>query len=179
MRKNMTAKEMTATALFTAAICLLAPFAVPVGPVSVTLATLVIYFSVYVLGTRRAVISTALYLLIGAIGLPVFSGFTGGAGRLLGPSGGYLIGYIPMVITAGLIMGKGRTSRLRGVLGLAGGTAVLYAFGTAWLAWSAGLDAGAALMAGVIPFIPGDALKIAAAAALSPGLLKLVEKSSP
>ncbi len=97
---NMTTRTytMTSTALMTAVTCILGPLAIPIGPVPVSLTPLAVFLSVYILGTKRGTIAYLLYLLIGAVGVPVFSGFTGGLGKLAGPTGGYLIGFILMAL---------------------------------------------------------------------------------
>jgi len=94
-------KDMVLMALFAALTCVLAPLAVPIGPVPISLTNLVIYFSLYVLGWQRATITYIVYLLLGLVGLPVFSGFEGGVGKVAGPTGGYLIGFIFMAIVCG------------------------------------------------------------------------------
>ena len=174
---KLTTKDMTLIALFTAVTCILAPFALPIGPVPISLTTLVLYFSIYILGTRDATISVVLYLLLGLVGLPVFSGFTGGAAKLFGPTGGYLIGYIPMVIIAALLIPKCREKKVLEGLVLVCATIVLYLLGTIWLGYSAGMGFKAALFAGVIPFIPGDLVKIIIAVVFAPLILKRLEKS--
>ena len=83
------------------------------------------------LGWKRGTISYLVYLLIGLVGVPVFSGFTGGIGRLAGPTGGYIIGFIAMAVIAGLVIDKCHNRWLQ-LLGMIVGTAVCYAFGTAW-----------------------------------------------
>ena len=141
--------------------CIISPFAIafPISPVPMSLATLMLYLSVYILGKKHATISCGIYLLIGLVGIPVFSGFTGGAGKLLGPTGGYLIGYLALTWISGWCVEKWSTYRLQG-LGLAIGTVVCYLFGTLWLAYQAGMDFVAALGVGVLPFIIGDVVKI-------------------
>ena len=129
------------------------------------------------LGTRDAAVSYLVYLLLGFAGLPVFSGFTGGASKLFGPTGGYLIGFIFMILIAGLLIPKLNGNRVAEAFVFILGTAVLYLFGTIWLAYSAGLDFKAALFAGVIPFIPGDLIKIVIAVIFAPMLVKRLEKS--
>ena len=171
--RNKTAK-MTAIALMTAAACVLGPFSIPVpmSPVPISLTNLVICFMAYVLGARQGTAACGLYLLLGAVGMPVFGGFSGGLGTLLGPTGGYLIGFLFLAALAGsfivLVPGK-RTAR---AFGMILGTAVLYLFGTVWLARQLHLGFGAALMAVVIPYLPGDAAKIILAAAVGPKLRK-------
>ncbi len=174
---KLTVREMTSIALFTAVTCILAPLSIPIGPVPITLTNLVLYFSIYMLGTRDAAVSYLIYLLLGFVGLPVFSGFTGGPGKLFGPTGGYLIGFIVMIIIAGILIPKAKGRR--GVEGIvfAAGTVIVYLLGTIWLSYSAGMDFRAALFAGVIPFIPGDAVKIILAVIFAPMLVKRLEKS--
>lgn len=135
-----------------------------------SLATLMLYLSVYILGKRHATISCGVYLLIGLVGVPVFSGFTGGAGKLLGPTGGYLIGYLALTFISGWFIEKwsggigsrsaNRVGYLMQGLGLALGTAVCYLFGTLWLAYQSGTDFFASLGVGVLPFVVGDMVKI-------------------
>ena len=104
-------------------------------------------------------ISYLIYLLIGIAGLPIFSSFSSGFAKLLGPTGGYLIGFIPMAIICGFAFEK-FSNRGMQIAGLAIGTIVAYIFGTAWLAIEAHLTFYQALLSGVIPYIPGDLVKI-------------------
>ena len=174
---NEKTKNMAVIAVMTAVICILAPISIPIGPVPISLGTLAVLLSVYVLGMKRSVIAIVLYLLIGLVGVPVFSGFSGGAAKLAGPTGGYLIGYIPMVLIAGLVIDRYYKNRIISIIGMIAATVVLYAIGTAWLAYSAGMDFPAALAAGVIPFIPLDLVKIVIAALLGPVLKTRLEKA--
>lgn len=161
----------------TACICAVAPFSVPIGPVPLSLATFVLMLSVYVLGTKMAIVSCALYLLLGLAGIPVFSGFSAGVAKLAGPTGGYLIGYIFLVLISGIFAEKSGFKPAWCVLGFVIGTAVLYAGGTAWLKVSTGVTVKAALLSAVVPFLPGDAVKIAAAVIIGGRLRKAVVKS--
>ena len=110
--------EMTVTALMTAVTCILAPLSIPIGPVPISFTNLAIYLSLYLLGWKRGTISYLVYLLIGLVGVPVFSGFTGGIGKLAGPTGGYIIGFIAMAVIAGLVIDKchNRWLQLLGIL---------------------------------------------------------------
>ena len=154
------AYSMTSIALMAAVICVVGPFTLPIGPVPITLAPLAILLSVYILGTKKGTIALLIYLLIGAVGVPVFSGFTGGIGKLAGPTGGYLIGYIFFALIAGWFIHRFYDKVVIQFLGMVLALAVLYAFGTAWLAYSAGMTFGAALAVGVLPFIVFDLIKI-------------------
>jgi len=120
-----------------------------------------------VLGPKRGTAAVGLYLLIGILGVPVFSGFSGGFQKLAGVTGGYLAGYLPCAFLTGLGAEKadGGGKALLPAL-MAAGTAVLYLAGTAWFIAQTGSSAGSALSLCVVPFLPGDALKITAASLL-------------
>lgn len=171
-KPGFTTRQLAVIGVMTAVTCILAPLSLPIGPVPISLTNLAIYFALYVLGVKFGCISYLVYLLIGFIGVPVFSGFTSGPGKLLGPTGGYLIGFIPMAVIAGILIDKFISNRIICLLGMIGGTIVAYAFGTAWLAYQAHLDWKAALMAGVIPFIPGDLAKMVLAMIAGPQIRK-------
>ncbi len=164
--------EIAMIGVITAVTCVLAPLSVPIGPVPISLTNLVIYFSLYILGWKRGTVSYLIYLLIGLVGVPVFSGFTGGPGKLFGPTGGYLIGFIPMALIAGIFIHKFHDKWYLSLLGMILGTVVCYAMGTAWLAVQANMSFQAALMAGVIPFIIGDLIKMILAMKLGPMIRK-------
>jgi len=150
---------LAGTATFVALMAAGAWAAIPVGPVPVTLQTFFLLLAAPVM-KRRAVVPAAVYLLLGTLNLPVFHAGLSGIGVLLGPSGGFLVGFVPAAAVAGLAY----ETRSRGIrlAGLAGATAVIYACGVAWLLFSAGLTLPAAFLVGVLPFLPGDVLKIAA-----------------
>ena len=94
MDRNSNVYKMCACAVMTALMAALCPLSVPIGPIPVSLSVLVILIAVYLLGTRSALISYCVYMLLGAAGMPVFSGFQGGLIKLTGPTGGYLIGFV-------------------------------------------------------------------------------------
>ena len=104
--RNTKTYTMAVTALMTAVICIVAPLSIPIGPVPISLTNFAIYITLYLLDWKKGTVSYLLYLLIGLVGLPVFSGFTGGIGKLAGPTGGYIIGFIPMAIIAGILIDK-------------------------------------------------------------------------
>jgi biotin transport system substrate-specific component len=114
------------------------------------------------------------YLLAGACGLPVFAGGLGGIGRFIGPTGGYLIGYLPAVYLIGKISQKADPRVVSDVLAMICGTVVLYACGVSWLKIVTGMSPAKALALGMVPFLIGDALKIAAAAAIAKALRPVV-----
>lgn len=176
VRRDNKIYSMTMTAVMAAVTCVLAPMALPIGPVPITLVNLVMYLALYLLGARWGVLSCLVYVLIGAAGLPVFAGFTGGVGRLLGPTGGYIVGYLWMAIVAGLFIARCR-SRVLQFLGMTLGTALCYALGTLWYCVSMQSSVGAALALCVLPFIPGDLVKMALAVVVGPMLRDRLEKA--
>ena len=176
--KKLSVQQIAVIGVMTAVTCVLAPFSLPIGPVPISLTNLAIYFALYALGMKKGSISYLVYLLIGLVGLPVFSGFTSGPGKLFGPTGGYLIGFIPMAVIAGIVIDRYIDKKLICLLGMIAGTAVCYALGTAWLAYQAGMGFQAALMAGVIPFIPGDLVKMVLAMLFGPQIRKSLVKAN-
>lgn len=160
---------LSTTAVMTAVTCVLAPMSIPIGPVPISFTNLAIYLSLYLLGWKMGTVSYLMYLLIGAIGVPVFSGFSGGLGKLLGPTGGYIIGFIPMAIISGLVIEK-YNNRIFQFVAMVLGTAVCYALGTAWFCVIMDVGIAAALGMCVIPFIPGDIAKIILALMVGPVL---------
>lgn len=166
---KLSTHELVITALFTAIFCILAPMSMPIGPVPISLTGLVLYLSLYVIGCKKTVIAYIIYLILGIIGLPVFSGFTGGLGKLIGPTGGYLAGFIFTALLSGIIIDKFYFNRLLSVLGMLIGLILLYAFGTAWFCFiNNGKTVYEILMLCVVPFIPFDIIKILISAFLGP-----------
>ncbi len=147
---------MATCGIFAALMCIFGPMAVPIGPIPVSLTNLILYFALYLLGTKGTTISFVVYLLLGAFGLPVFSGGAGGMGKLAGPTGGYLIGFIFMVIISGIVMKIAKQNPIATFLGMVVGTAVCYIFGTAWFCFVAKYTVAQALSVCVYPFIPFD-----------------------
>ena len=168
---KFTIQQIAMIAVMTAVTCVLAPLSVPIGPVPISLTNFAIYLSLYLLDWKKGTISYILYLLLGLVGLPVFSGFTGGIGKLAGPTGGYIIGFIPMAIIAGIVIDK-FSQRWIQILGMIVGTAICYAFGTAWFCIQAGYTVSAALAVCVIPFIPADLIKMVIAMIIGPEIRK-------
>lgn len=170
-------KDMVLIAVMTAVICVLGPLSLPIGPVPISLTNFAVLLTIYVLGMKRGTISLLLYILLGLVGLPVFSGFTGGPAKLFGPTGGYIIGFIPMALIAGTVIERNRKSYVRNVIAMVLATLVLYALGTAYLAYSAHMTFGAALAAGVIPFALLDFVKIVICALVGPILFGALQRA--
>lgn len=159
---NMKTKELTLTALMAAVICVLGPIAVPLpfSPVPISLTMVGVYLAVYAVGMWRGTVAMVLYLLLGLVGLPVFSGYTGGPAKLFGPTGGYLIGFIFTALISGFFIDRWWKNRIISALGMVLGIAVAYVFGSAWLAYLNGLTFAQAMAAGVFPYVGFDLVKI-------------------
>lgn len=157
---KMNTKTMVLTALMAAVICILSPISIPIGPVPISLLVLAVLLDVYILGPKYGTLSYLVFLLIGLLGVPVFSGFQGGLQKLAGPTGGYLVGMIFTAMVAGWFIEHFPESIPLQFAGIVLGILLCYAFGTTWLMVVTKMSAGPALMAGVIPFIPFDAVKV-------------------
>ena len=166
---KMSTYELVLCALCAAVTCILAPLSVPLaGEVPISLATFAVLLSGILLGAKLGALSQVVYVLLGSVGVPVFAGWTAGIGITLGVTGGYIIGYIPMAFIAGLLYHRfGRNesgARKYAVMfvSMILATAALYTLGTAWFMAQTKMTLAASLAACVIPFLPGDLIKIAA-----------------
>ena len=140
---------------------------IPLKPVPVTGQTLAVLLAAAALGRRRGVTSVVLYLGAGLFGLPVFAAGGAGLPHLLGPTGGYLIGFIPAAYLVGWLSERGWDRRvLTTVLAMLLGSSLIYLFGVSWLAVFIGWEK--AVSAGMVPFLLGDFLKILVAALALP-----------
>ncbi len=177
--RKTTALDLTWTGVMAAVACVLGPMSIqiPVSPVPVTLTNLVLYIFSCLLGWKQAMTGCFLYLLLGAAGLPVFSGFSGGLAKLAGPTGGYLIGFLFLTACSSAAAEKFPENRFLQVLGMALGTAMAYGFGTVWLGRLMGLSFMEALAIGVLPYLAFDGVKIGIAAALGPVLRKRLRRA--
>jgi biotin transport system substrate-specific component len=160
--------------LLAALIAAGAYISVPIGPVPIILQNMFILLAGLLLGSRWGLAAVGVYLLAGACGLPVFAGGTGGIGRFAGPTGGYLIGYLPAVFIVGLLSKYEKTTF--DVIGMILGTLIIYLIGVAWLQFITGMAFLKALALGMYPFLVGDALKIAAAAAIAKTIRPVIRK---
>jgi len=136
------------------------------SPVPITLQTFFVLLSGAVLGRKLGTISQAAYLALGAIGLPVFQGASFGLSYLLGPTGGYLIGFVAAAYVTGRILDSANTSMTRAIISFAAGSLIIYAFGMLWLISLYGMSATHAALAGALPFVPGDMAKVLVAAVI-------------
>jgi biotin transport system substrate-specific component len=139
---------------------------VPIGPVPIVLTNLFVLLSGLLLGARWGAASAALYLLVGAIGLPVFYGGKGGLAHLFGPTGGYLLGFIFSAWITGFISERFHRSLKGSVVAVIFGSLFIYGLGVSWLKVITGMTWNKTWMVGMVPFLPGDTLKAVTAVIL-------------
>lgn len=168
----MAVKKITGIGMMTAFLCIISPWAIHIGPVPLTLATFGIYLISVVVDAGCATMSVFIYLMLGAAGVPVFSDFSGGIQRLVGITGGYLLGYLPCTLVISLIVSKTKKHFAGYLIAMIIGTVILYGTGTVWYMWQTGNSFLAVLSLCVIPFAPGDIIKLAAASVLGHELNK-------
>lgn len=176
----MKTRQLCYTALFAALTAVCSQLVIPTPwQIPISMSTLAVFLSGALLGAKWGTLAQAVYLLLGLVGVPVFAGFRGGFQVLAGPTGGYLIGYLAAAVLTGLLISRVRT-RWMPPVAMVVGLAACYAFGTAWFVILNQTPFGAALGMCVLPYLPGDALKIVAATLItwSMGALRLSEPST-
>lgn len=167
MSKTFSVQKMAIIALMTAVLCILAPISIPIfiSPVPVSLGVLAVYLTAYVLAPLDATISVIIFILLGTFGLPVFSGYSGGLSKLVGPTGGYIIGFLFTVYISSLFIHM-KKGIIYDVIGMITGLALCYILGTIWFSYQQGKGFIASLLLCVVPFLIGDAIKIIVAVIL-------------
>ena len=160
---------MTRVALMAAVTAVAAQISVPLFAVPFTLQVFAVILSGFLLGPRYGALSQAIYVLVGAVGVPVFAHFSGGLAVILGPTGGYLVSYPIAAAVAGLAARAARDATRRRALSYSflwgcAGLAVIYAFGATWLSVVSDLPLTVALAQGVLIFVPFDLIKVVLAA---------------
>ncbi len=161
-KKKLSTISIAITGLMAALICVLGPLSIPIGPIPVSLTPFAVFFAVYISGKTRGSIACLIYLLIGLCGVPVFSGFGSGPGKLFGPTGGFLITFFIMAFVGGLFIEKFKNVFMQ-MLGCFLGLCISYAVGTVWLSVQASISTPSAFSLAVAPFVLFDILKIVAA----------------
>ena len=174
---------MVFVALMAAFLCIFSPISIPLPLVPITLQTFAVFLASALLGWKRGTVAVLIYLLLGLIGLPVFSGWTGGFSSFATPSSGYIIGFVFTALLTGFLIDRFPNRLWMYPVAMIAGLAVCYLFGTIWFlvymnVWMATpYTLWQALLVCVIPFLVGDAVKIAAAAALSYPLRKQLARN--
>lgn len=145
----------------------------PFSPVPITAQTFAVLAVGMALGSTRGALAVLAYLLEGSAGLPVFAGGAAGFVYLFGPTGGYLIGFLPAAYLVGWLAERGWDKRLwSAILGMIAGTVIIFAFGLGWLANF--IPGNTLLTMGLYPFLPGAAIKVMLAAALLPAIRRFI-----
>lgn len=176
MTQTDSLRPMVYAALFVALICVGAFIAIPVGPVPIVLQNMFVLLAGLILGPAWGTACVAVYLLIGLAGLPVFAGGTSGIGKIFGPTGGYLLGYLPAVLMTGTISRFLGQTPFRDILAMIVGSIMLYGVGVPWLKLAFSLSWGQALALGLVPFLLGDAVKIAGAVIMARKIRPLLKE---
>ena len=175
----MNTRAITTSALFVAVIAICSWISVPVPgtAVPINLGTFGVIMTGYVLGKKNGVISVIIFLLLGAIGLPVFHGFTGGIGILMGPTGGFLIGYIALAFCAGMaseLSARFSIKKIAGyIISVIIGELILYTAGVMYFMALTKASLATALLACVLPFLIGDGIKMFFAYLVGERVIKL------
>ncbi|MBC1358621.1 biotin transporter BioY [Listeria booriae] len=162
--RNEKLKQLIINALFTVIIAILAQVTIPIGPIPLTGQTLAVGLAATILSPRNATISVAVYIVLGAIGVPVFAGMTAGLGILFGPTGGFIIGFLFSAYITAFIIEKTDFRLSYAILANIIGAMVTLLFGAAWLKFGAGMPWNTAFMAGIVPFIIPGIIKATLAA---------------
>lgn len=161
------ARDLLLVVSFAVLTALSAQAAVWIGPVPLSGQTFAVLLSGALLGSKRGALSQLTYLSVGAFGAPVFAGWHGGLPHLMGPTGGYLLGFVAAAFVVGLLAERGWDRRfLSTAAAMVAGSFVIYVFGLAWLAYF--VPKGSVLAVGLYPFIPGDIIKVVLAAVALP-----------
>lgn len=154
-------------------------FPLPWTPVPITGQTFAVLMAGAVLGTTRGLTSQLVYIGVGALGLPVYAGSEGGWHAATGATGGYLLGFVLAAAVVGRLSERHQDRHLlTSIPAMLAGSAIVYALGVPWLAWSLGVPGTKAIELGMAPFLIGDALKLLAAGALTPVAWRLIERRS-
>lgn len=176
---KITIKELTIAAVLTAVTCVLAPISIPIGPVPISLGVFCIFLVGAILPPHLAVLSVLVYILLGTIGVPVFSNYEGGFQKLIGPTSGFLFAYpfMVLIISFAVVLFK-RKKVISLCMGMILSLMVMYIFGTAWFVISTGSTVKNALIMCVTPFILVDLLKMVCATAFSLAMNKALLKAN-
>lgn len=158
---------LSESAMMAAVLALLSPWSIPIGPVPCTLATLALFLVASISRVSVAASATAVYLLLGAVGLPIFSSFGGGFGVFVSATGGFLWSYLPAAIIVSLFAKKEKGRAILLPLGMVAATLLIDTTGLLWFAFVTDATLSEAILSAVLPFLLPDAVKIAAASLIA------------
>ncbi len=171
-------KALIYAALFAAVTAVLGIISIPLpfSPVPVSGQSLGIMLAGSILTLRQALYSVLTFVLVGVIGIPVFSGLVGGVGIVIGPRGGYYLGFLIGVAVISMLKGQNNSLWRLALANGIGGIIIVYFFGTLWLSFITGIELEKALTIGALPFIPGDLFKVFAATIIGVAVNKRLTK---
>lgn len=178
-------KQMALVSMFAALTAVGAFISIPVGPVPITLQTLFVLLSGILIGPKLGALSQIIYIALALIGLPIFSGFSGGPQIILKPSFGFALGFIFAAYIVGIIVHGNSNIKYRLLIGTLLGSTIIYAFGLPYMYYilnfvmKMNLSLPAVLNMGLILFIPGDLVKIAASIFISRKIIPIINLTSP
>ncbi len=177
-RPGWAARDVALAGLFAALTAVGAQIQVPLpfSPVPVVLSNFFAILAGLALGVRLGVASQVAYVAAGVAGLPIFAGFRGGASVLAGPTGGYLVGFALAAAVAGVLRGTSTVTARRATWAAAAAAAAVYVPGVPWLGVVTGAGAHKVMLIGVLPFLPGDVLKVLVAGAIAPSLARIATR---
>ena len=180
--KKFTVKTIVLCAMFAALCCATAPISISLpGGVPITLQTAAVFLAALLLGPLYGFVAVLVYVLLGAVGLPVFAGFSGGIGSLVGMSGGFIMSWPFAALLAGFIYFKfGRNKKgvvkyAEMIVAMLLGSVVIYVVGLTQFIFLTKMSIQASLLACMVPFIPGDLLKMVLVAIIVPVLEKAMK----
>ncbi len=174
--KRLTVSDTVKCAAGAATLCVLSPIAVYTGALPVSLSVFAVCLVSGVLGKFRGTLSVLVYIALGALGVPVFSFFTGGIQRLLSPTGGFIIGYLPCAVAVGIIVDLAKDRYFVYPLGMLSGVLLCYAAGTLWYSVYTAAGFISSLSVCVLPFLPFDAVKIVLSSVVAYNTRKVVDR---
>lgn len=156
-------KNLALCAVTAALLCAFAPLSLPMGAIPVSLATMILYVIAGCVEPKISLTATAVYILLGCAGLPVFSGFSGGIQTVTGITGGFILGYLPCTVAVGLLTNKFRNQKAVYPISMILGTVLCYLCGTLRYMAQTNTDFVSALSVCILPFLIADAIKISVA----------------
>lgn len=164
---NKKIKDIAIISVAAAMICVVSPVSIPIGDIPISLATFIIYLIAAILGPKKGTISAFVYILVGIIGIPVFSSYRAGISVIVGVTGGYIVGYIPLALLTGIFTYKFKNKIWMYPIGMILGTIVCYFIGTVWYMFNTNNNLISSLLVCVVPFLLFDLIKIVLSSVLA------------
>ncbi len=164
---NKKIKDIAIISVAAAMICVVSPVSIPIGDIPISLATFIIYLIAAIIGPKKGTISVLVYILVGIIGVPVFSNYRAGISVIVGVTGGYIVGYIPLALLTGIFIYKCKGKIWMYPIGMILGTIVCYFIGTIWYMFNTHNNLMGSLLVCVVPFLLFDLIKIVLSSVLA------------